>query len=102
MKKELEIFTDHILKGARASNQRPGQYLYNHLPNGAAAAVNGTLFDPFHKDLDRDGIYEWLDNHIITHHGWIIAVFNNNQILWEQYPLELNYLLASTSMKGTT
>lgn len=76
-------FVGQCQVGAKQTNQRTGQYLMNHLPDGAYRAVTGTLFDPFHRDLKPGDIYEWLENHLIfDDNESVIGVFNNNQLLW--------------------
>lgn len=77
------VFADQIKRGARSIEQRTGQYLFNHLPDGAQLAVRGTLFDPFHKELTHQEIVAWLENHLIFKGQEIVGVFNNNDILWD-------------------
>lgn len=73
-----------IKRGARASGQRTGQYLFNQLPNDAASHVAGSLFDPFHKDLTTFEIQRWIDDHMIFNEtGKLICIFNNDEVLWE-------------------
>lgn len=64
---------------------RTGQYLFNSLPPTTASIVAGSTFDPFHKDLTEDELYEWMDNHLIFSDmsDSIIGVFNNDMILAE-------------------
>lgn len=80
----LELYTDQIVRGAKESGQRTGQYLFNHLEPGPANVIAGSLFDPFHQDLSNREISDWLDNHLIFDGNKVIAVFKNNQILWEE------------------
>ena len=83
MNQQLLNYVERIKQGARINNQRTGQYLFNHLPPGAANSVRATLIDPFHKQMTDHELYMWLDEHVIFDRGWIIATFNNNVILWE-------------------
>ncbi len=81
---QVTPYVYQIQRGARSSGQRTGQYLFNRLPNGAAATVTGTLFDPFNKELNAFEIQEWIDDHLIfSSIGKLIAVFNGEKILWE-------------------
>lgn len=74
-----------IYREAGRHRQRTGQFLYNNLPNGAASVVAGTLFDPFHFELNSHEIEKWINDHLILDDAdRVIAVFNNNQILWEK------------------
>ena len=80
------IMAENVINGAKVSYQRPGQYLFNHLPDGAGTRVAGTLFDPFHKDMESaHEIHKWMDEHLIF--NWktlqIIGVFDGNNIVWE-------------------
>lgn len=88
-KTELEVMAVHIAVGARQTKLRTGQYLFNHLPDQVGNKVAGTLFDPFHKDLSKQEIIEWLDNHLIFDHNEIIALFDQNTILWESEPPDI-------------
>lgn len=81
---QTERFADDIIRGSKANGQRTGQYLFNHLPSVPANAVTATLFDPFHKELSRQELQEWIDNHLIFDGMCIIGVFNNDQLLWEE------------------
>lgn len=78
------VYVDHIMTGCHHSDQRPGQYMFNHLPDGAKAAVRAKSFDPFYNVTTDVEAYEWMDNHLIFDRGRIIAVFNNDDILWEE------------------
>lgn len=73
-----------IMYGAKNNNQRTGQWLFNNLPDGATAKVVSTLFDPFHKDFNRQELEIWLEDHLIfDQSGYeIIGLYNNNEILW--------------------
>lgn len=78
------LFADQIMRGAREFKQRTGQYLFNHLPPGAGNALSSTLIDPFHKEMTKEEIIGWIDNHLIFDGQEVIAVFNNNQLMWEK------------------
>jgi hypothetical protein len=78
------VWAEHIIRGAYVHEQRTGQYLFNHLPNPVAAQVRGTTFDPFHKDLTINEVHCWIQDHLIFDANRIIAVFNNDEILWEE------------------
>ncbi len=81
---KISMYVEQIASGAKATDQRTGQRLFNLLPQPVAYFTSGTLFDPFHKDLTRKEIWDWLNDHLIfDDNGHIIALFNNNQILWE-------------------
>jgi hypothetical protein len=88
-KTELDVMAVHIAVGARQTKQRTGQYLFNHLPVEVGNKVAGTLFDPFHKDLSKPEIIEWLDNHLIFNENKIIALFDQNTILWTWEPPDI-------------
>lgn len=77
------ITAENIRLGAARGGQRTGQWMFNHLPGPVQNKVVGTLFDPFHKDLTTDEIFQWLDNHIIFDGSEIVGLFDNNTILWE-------------------
>jgi hypothetical protein len=80
----LVMYTQQIFEGAQYYSQRTGQYLFNKLPLLVAAEVAGTSFDPFHKDLSKFEIYEWLDNHLIFQDQRIVGLFHNDVLLWEE------------------
>ena len=83
------MFHYHLLASARVYAEkyidiRPGQALFNVLPGDVANCVCSTLFDPFHRVKTWDEVKVWMENHLIFDgDGCVIAVFNNNQILWE-------------------
>jgi len=78
------LVVDNIVRGAKLSDQRTGQYLFNRLPSGAASMVAGALFDPFNRDLSPHELDVWLSEHcVFSDQGEIIAIFNNNTFLWE-------------------
>lgn len=81
----VSLWVGHIVSWAPQHDLRTGQYLFNSLPNEVARVVSGTLFDPFHTDMKSGDIWNWIDNHLIFSDdgNQIIAVFNNNQILWQ-------------------
>ena len=63
---------------------RPGQALFNVLPRDVSARVCGAMFDPFHRVKTWDEVKLWMEDHLIfDEDGYVIAVFNNNQILWQ-------------------
>lgn len=75
----------YIIRHADEHNQRTGQYLFNSLPVEAAQFITSTLFDPFHRDMSQDEVEAWISDHIIfDDNGRIMALFNNNDILWER------------------
>ena len=79
----ITIFEADVIRGACLTKQRTGQYLFNCLPNDVAEVVAGLMFDPFHKDLTDSEIRAWIGEHLIfSPSGDIIAVFNQNDILW--------------------
>lgn len=82
--KSTLMYSDHIRIGAALKDQRTGQYMFNQLPAGPAAAVRGKLFDPFNKELTEREICAWIEDHLIFDGQRIVAVYNNNQILWEE------------------
>lgn len=63
---------------------RTGQSLFNNLPREVKEVVRGSLFDPFHKDLNRFEIASWVDDHLIFDDKGICGVFRGNTILWER------------------
>jgi hypothetical protein len=74
-----------ILKHAEKHHQRTGQYLFNSLPQEAGAVIVGTVFDPFHKDMSQYQVEDWLLHHaIFNDNESIVAIFNNNDMLWER------------------
>lgn len=77
-------WAEQIVRGAKIVDQRAGQYLFNHLPQPAAHVVSGKLFDPFHQEMDEMQVHCWIQDHLIFEGNRIIAVFNNNDILWEE------------------
>jgi hypothetical protein len=60
------------------------QYLFNSFSVEVADVVVASTFDPFHKNMSQDQIENWLLNHVVFNEsGSIIAVFNENTILWK-------------------
>ncbi len=80
----VKQYVDFVMRESKKVEQRPGQFLINSLPPGAYQVVTGTLFDPFHKPMERWHVVEWVDNHLILDEQEVIGVFNNNKILWER------------------
>lgn len=76
-------WADHIILGAGLKQQRTGQWMMNNFEPEVYIAVSGRMFDPFNKDLTREQLIEWMQDHLIFDNGHIVAVFNNDQILWE-------------------
>lgn len=64
--------------------QRLGQFVYNGLPDGAKDAIVSTHIDPFYKDYSEYEIEAWIDNHLIFDKGVIVAVFDEDTILWDR------------------
>lgn len=57
----------------------------NQLPVPVFMKVHTTIFDPFHKELTEAEVYDWIMNHLIfDNKGQMIALFNNDTILWEK------------------
>jgi hypothetical protein len=65
-------------------NLRLGQALFNSLPMWAGNVVAGTPWDPFHKDLTRFQMINWINDHLIFLDGEISAVFSGEDILAER------------------
>jgi hypothetical protein len=40
-------------------------------------------FDPFHKMMSQEDIFNWLDNHLIFEDNEIIGLFHNERVLWD-------------------
>ncbi len=88
--RRAEQLIEFIFKHAQRQGQRSGQFLFNTgLPQEAANAIRGTLIDPFYKDMGRQELREWIDNHIIFRDApgfedvMIIGIFDGDRILWE-------------------
>jgi hypothetical protein len=81
--KNMAMYAQQIERSAFQCDQRTGQWLFNHLPAAVAHVVGGTSFDPFHKNMNQEAIFNWLDNHLIFQGSLIIGVFNNEIVLWE-------------------
>ncbi|MET0785765.1 MAG: hypothetical protein ABWY25_03590 [Paenisporosarcina sp.] len=80
-------YSREVLMHAESHGQRTGQYLFNGLPDEARFAVRGRLFDPFHKQMSQYSIEDWLMEHVIFNNsGAIVAIFDDNNILWERIP----------------
>ena len=83
---DTSIFVNQIVRVAEKNpGHRTGQALFNHLPVSAAQIVSGTLWDPFHRDLTREEIQEWVDHHLIfgdEYYDDIIGLFSGEQLLW--------------------
>lgn len=76
-------FVHHIMTRAKANIQRTGQYMFNNLPDVIANKVAGTSFDPFHKELSAQELYDWIDGHLVFDGNEIVGLFHENRILWE-------------------
>lgn len=80
-----EFRADWIIKRAPFYSQRTGQYLFNELPHPVAEVVRTTNFDPFYKELSKEEIMKWYDDHVIfDDNDEIILLFSGNNILWEK------------------
>lgn len=78
------LLAESVMREAPKANQRPGQYLFNHiLPGDACRVIVGTTFDPFNKEMTFQELKLWIDNHLILNMWDTIAVFNGDDILWE-------------------
>lgn len=77
-------FINDILRGAKESEQRTGQYLFNSLPEGAQEVITRTMSDPYQQDFDVYELTNWVNNHLIfDEDGAIINVFNGDTVLWD-------------------
>lgn len=78
-----------VMVYAPMTGQRTGQTLFNLLPTPAANAVRGTTFDPFFKNMNVREVAKWIQEHLIfgkwpgTGKDELIAVFNNDTVVWE-------------------
>lgn len=84
-----DFLAANLIEAARRSGQRAGQYLFNNLPEGAATCMLMTLWDPFNKRMTFQEFRDWINDHLILEDGattldGVIAVYNDNQILWER------------------
>lgn len=84
-----DFLAANLIEAARRADQRAGQYLFNNLPDDAANCMMMTLWDPFHKRMSFQEFRDWINDHLILEDGattldGVIAVFNNNEILWEK------------------
>jgi hypothetical protein len=82
-KNNLVMYAQRIERNARYQEVRNGQWLFNHLPIPVANLVAGTSFDPFHKMMSQEDIFNWLDNHLIFEDNEIIGLFHNERVLWD-------------------
>lgn len=85
----LDFITDNITQHARRADQRPGQFLFNNLPNEASSCLTGRLIDPFHSVKTNQELRVWINDHLIFADGTtslegVIAIFDKDQILWEK------------------
>jgi hypothetical protein len=77
--------TERVMRTAKQTNQRTGQALFNSLPSGAANAIVGMMWDPFHKEMSSVEVTAWINNHLILDdHQNVVAVFDRNEIMWEE------------------
>ena len=78
-------YSHRIWLEAHEIHVRTGQHLFNTLPSYIGAKVAGTMFDPFHRDLSKVQMVNWVENHLIFNDdGEIIALFDGNMIMWEK------------------
>jgi len=91
-----ELINTCLELASQGNDLRTGQLIFNFLPEGAQNAIRGTLFDPFHKNMDAYELTQWVQDHLVfgkINRGaeGVIAVFNGNDILWEaQWTLKSN------------
>jgi hypothetical protein len=82
---DAEAQADWIMAMARFHKMRTGQLLFNNLPAPVANVIRRTEIDPFYKDLTREEVLKWYDDHIIyNEYDEIVVVFSANTILWER------------------
>lgn len=63
---------------------RTGQALFLVLPDWVGLVVAGTPWDPFHRELTKFQIVNWINDHLIFKDDEIVAVFNGEDILAER------------------
>lgn len=63
---------------------RSGQALFNRLPLEVGRVVSGQQWDPYQRNLSAFELSEWINKHIVFDGCEIVAVFNNDDILWER------------------
>jgi len=76
------LITNQVMQHAKTVDQRTGQYLFNLLPYEITSFVAGRPFDPFFKDLTKDEVYQWIEDHLIFQGKEIIGVFDGDRLLW--------------------
>lgn len=102
----MNYFTVHLANqikyDAHLLGLRTGQCLFNRLPSEAAFEVSGSLWDPFHKEFNVDGLIEWIDNHLILNDTGteIIGLFNREQLLWYYQPPAIGKRLGDAASKA--
>ena len=65
----LDFITDNITQYARRADQRPGQFLFNNLPNEASSCLIGRLIDPFQSVKTNQELRVWINDHLIFADG---------------------------------
>lgn len=89
----IDLYASDILTEARRTNQRTGQCLFNNLPHEATSVVAGKLWDPFHRQMVRQELKDWIGDHLIFDgtptaiaeaYDQLIGVFSYNEVLWEK------------------
>jgi hypothetical protein len=79
-------YTEHLVTfvelRAKHQDERLGQALFNSIPAWGAEVIRASLWDPFHRRMDRDDVIQWIEDHIIFNSdGYIVAIMNGNTIL---------------------
>lgn len=71
-----------------------GRALFMRLPDPAANIVLQTYFDPYHLRLDKEGLWLWLENHVLFDvDGRIVVLHDYGSILWKAPDIRMTDIL---------
>lgn len=77
-------YASGVLVLAKTYGIRMGQALFNSLPVPIGDRLVGLLEDPYYFNMTKEGVVDWIDNHLIFDGPDVIAFFIGNEILWEK------------------
>ena len=80
---QIEAIARSISVGARQTNQRRGEYLFNLLPQDAMMNVAWSDMDPYYDILSFKETIEWIHNHLMIRDYEIVGVFDGRNVIWE-------------------
>lgn len=81
----ISRLVDQIYYEAAERETSVARALFMRLPDEAATAVVNHYFDPYYLRLTREGLWHWLENHVLFDKtGRIVVLHDYGTIIWKE------------------